>query len=112
MEIIDRCVSVNKHEAMARLKPMLNGYFSNWNESYIGVTTHPRDRARKHSVNGWLKMVLMYRADNPRIAAALERDLIDYARRCNFRIDVLNVGDGGENTQFQSGHVFLYLLLR
>jgi hypothetical protein len=25
---------------------------------------------------------------------------------------VLNESDGGENTQFQSGHVFLYLLLR
>jgi hypothetical protein len=112
MVIEDKIVRVDKRKAMARLQPMLNGYLSQWNEVYIGATADYERRAEQHGPDGWMKMVLLYEALNADIARELERDLIHYARHCNFRVDVTNDSDGGEGLRDHNRHHHVYLLVR
>lgn len=59
-------------------------------------------------------MVVVYEALSPKIAADLERDLLDYARRCDFRTPIANDPSdmGGEGLSPQLRKNYLYLLLR
>jgi hypothetical protein len=109
--IEDNIVRVGRDEAMSHLKPMLNGYRRVWNRIYIGVTANSEERWAKHSLNGWAKMVLLYEAYRPDIAVDLERDLIDYARRCNFIIPIENITPGGEGIDNAQGYHYLYVLV-
>lgn len=104
-------VRVGRYEAMAQLKPMLNGYRRSWSRVYIGVTANPERRWGKHARNGWRKMVLVYEAIRPDIAQHLERDLIDYAHRCGFQVEVENVNPGGEGISSQNRKNYLYVLV-
>ncbi|KFA90806.1 hypothetical protein [Archangium violaceum] len=105
-------VRVDWRKAMPFLKPIINGYRSHWNKVYIGITSAPEFRWNQHRVLGWPKeMVVIYEALTPMIAGELEQDLIDYARRCNFREDIQNIGPGGEGIENGSGHHYLYLLI-
>ena len=105
-------VRVNRSEAMEHLKPKLNGYRSSWSQVYIGVTANPEKRWAKHVRNGWQKMVLLYEAFRPDIARDLEQDLIDYARRCDFRIAIDNINPGGEGLTDKTRNNYLYVLVR
>jgi uncharacterized cupin superfamily protein len=96
---------------MEYLKPTLDGYRSHWNRVYIGVTTDPDRRWAKHERRGWNKMRVLYEAFSPQIAKGLERDLIDYARRCNFQVDIENVNPGGEGIQPHRETHCLYVLV-
>lgn len=109
--IEDRVVRVPWQEAMEHLKPMLNGYRRHNERIYIGVTSNPDFRWQQHALDGWDRMVLIYEAKTPKIAVDLERDLIDYARRCNFQNDILNDGAGGEGITGERRVNFLYVLL-
>lgn len=110
--IEDNIVRVSRYEAMEQLKLKLNGYRSKWNYVYIGVTANPEQRWAKHERNGWWKMVLLYEAFRPDIARDIEKDLIDYAHRCDFRITVENVNPGGEGLTEQQRSNYLYVLVR
>jgi hypothetical protein len=114
MEIIYKLVKVGKDEAMAHLKPKLNGYRKKWSQVRIGATAEPELRALQHHRDGWVRMVLLYEGLSPEIAADLERDLIDYARRCNFRTPIANAPNdlGGEGLSPQRRKNYVYLLLR
>jgi len=107
-----KLVDAPKWEAMDRLKPMLDGYRSHQHEVYIGVTSEPVLRWNQHVAENWTRMVVVYEALNSKIAIALERDLIDYARRCNFKKKIANLGDGGEGIRGSGGERYLYFLLR
>jgi len=109
--IEDNIVRVNRYEAMEQLKLKLNGYRYSWNQVYIGVTANPEKRWAKHMRNGWQKMVLLYEAFRPDIARDLERDLIDYAHRCAFRIAVENINPGGEGLTEELRNNYLYVLV-
>lgn len=104
-------VRVNAGQAMQQLKRKLDGYRSFGREIYIGVTTAPERRCEQHELNGWSRMVLLYEAFTAEIARTLECDLIDYARRCNFRLPPGNVCPGGEGIGSRPGSHYLYLLL-
>jgi GIY-YIG catalytic domain-containing protein len=104
-------VRVHWRGAMQHLKPALDGYRSHWNRIYIGVTTDPGNRWTKHAQRGWNKMRVLYEAFNPSIAKELERDLIDYARRCNFLVEIENINPGGEGIRNDSGLHYLYVLV-
>ncbi|KFE66485.1 hypothetical protein [Hyalangium minutum] len=104
-------VRVPWQEAMDSLKPALDGYRSHWDRVYIGVTTSPEARWAQHAGNGWNKMRVLYEAFNPSIAKELEQDLIDYARRCNFRVAIENINPGGEGIQSHSRTHCLYVLV-
>ena len=108
--IEDNIVRVGRDEAMSHLKPKLNGYRRCWGRIYIGVTANPEKRWAKHSRNAWEKMVLIYEAYNRDIAIDLERDLIDYAHRCNFLIPPDNTNPGGEGVRNEQRY-YLYLLV-
>lgn len=110
--IEDKIVRVIRSEAMDHLKLKLNGYRSQWSHVYIGVTANPKKRWAQHMRNGWYKMVLLYEAFRPDIARELERDLIDYANGCNFRIEVENITPGGEGLKNESRKNYLYVLVR
>ncbi len=109
--IEERIVRVGRDQAMSELKPMLNGYRRSWNRVYIGVTANPPQRWTKHMRNGWSKMVLLYEAFRPDIAIDLERDLIDYARRCRFQIPPENINPGGEGIGTNQQTHFVYVLV-
>lgn len=109
--IEDKIVRVDWREAMPRLKPRLDGFRSHWNRVYIGATTNPKKRWKRHQLDGWSRMALIYEALTPTIAQTLEQDLIDYARRCNFQEDIQNIGPGGEGLGNGSGLHYLYLLV-
>jgi hypothetical protein len=109
--IEDNIVRVGREEAMSHLQPMLNGYRRFWNRVYIGVTANPEKRWAKHSSNGWAKMVLLYEAYRPDIAIDLERDLIDYAHRCNFLMPPDNINPGGEGIGNEQRYHYLYVLV-
>jgi hypothetical protein len=47
MEIIYKLVKVGKDEAMAHLKPKLNGYRKKWSQVRIGATAEPELRAER-----------------------------------------------------------------
>lgn len=111
--MIDRSkiVRLDALEAMEPLKNLLNGYRRSYERIYIGVTADPERRWQKHDANGWKKMVILYEAFTPKIAQKMERDLIDYARRCNFRIAPENIGFGGEGILDTPRSNFLYLVV-
>ncbi|WP_147451348.1 hypothetical protein [Corallococcus llansteffanensis] len=109
--IEDRIVRVGRDSAMAIIKPMLNGYRGSWSRIYIGVSAKPSRRWVKHMRNGWSKMVLLYEAFRPDIAVDLERDLIDYARRCNFLMPPENISSGGEGIGNIQQSYFVYLIV-
>ena len=102
---------VPKHEAMDYLKPRLDGFRSHWLRVYIGVTSDPDRRWVKHANRGWSRMIVVYEAFTPEIAADLERDLIDYAHRCGFRVPVENVNPGGEGISAERRSNYLYILV-
>jgi hypothetical protein len=104
-------VRVHRQDAMEHLKLALDGYRSHWNRVYIGVTTHPEARWAQHAPYGWNKMRVLYEALSPAIAKDLEQDLIDYARRCNFLVDIENVNPGGEGIRTDSRIHCLYVLV-
>ena len=110
--IENKIVRVDCSEAMRYLKPKLNGYRRSWSQVYIGVTANPDKRWAKHVRNGWQKMVLLYEAFRPDIARDLEQDLIDYARRCDFRIAIDNISPGGEGLTDDNKNNYLYVLVR
>ena len=109
--IVDKIVRIDWRRTMPKLKPILDGYRSNWNRVYIGVTTDPDRRWNRHQPMGWDHMALIYEALAPNIAQELEQDMIDYARRCNFKEDIQNIGPGGEGIGSSSGFHYLYLLV-
>jgi hypothetical protein len=114
MQIENGILAVDKREFIDAFADELEQLMNDHEHIYIGVTTNPDRRAEQHDVSwslDWDRMLLVYEAYTPGIAADLERALIDLARDMDDE-KVLNESDGGENTQFQSGHVFLYLLLR
>jgi hypothetical protein len=114
MDYEENIAQCSKNDAMQHLKPKLNGYMRVWSEVYIGATGNLQRRRAQHEQRGigWRKMVVLYEAFTPQIAAALEADLIDYARRCNFRTSVGNVRDGGDGLNPNGGHTYVYLLVR
>ncbi len=114
MDYEENIVSCGKAEAMQHLKPKLNGYMRSSGEVYIGATANRQRRFEQHEQRGvgWRKMVVLYEAFTPQIAAALEADLIDYARRCNFRTSVRNVSDGGDGLNPNGGFTYVYILVR
>jgi hypothetical protein len=109
--IEDKIVRVNHGQAMSKLKRKLDGYRSHWSRFYIGVTSAPERRWEAHSLNGWVKMVLLYEAYSTDIAINLERDLIDYAHRCHFQIPPDNRAPGGEGIGNEQLSHYLYLLV-
>jgi hypothetical protein len=106
-----KLVRVDYRMAMEELKPMVNGYRRSWSRFKVGVTAHPELRWQDHQSDDWTKMVVVYEALSPDIAQYLERDLIDYCRRCNFAIDIENINPGGEGITPQRRKNYLYLLL-
>jgi hypothetical protein len=104
-------VRVRWQDAMEDLKLVLDGYRSHWNRVYIGVTTYPEARWLQHEPYGWNKMRVLYEAFNAEIAKNLEKDLIDYARRCGFLVGIENVNPGGEGIRPHSRTHFLYVLV-
>ena len=56
-------------------------------------------------------MVLLYEAFRADIACELERELIDYAHNCNFRIAPENVNPGGEGISNEPRSNYVYLLV-
>ena len=55
--IEDKIVRVAKTEALAHLRPKLNGYRRYAERIYIGVTANPERRWQQHRPNGWSKDV-------------------------------------------------------
>jgi|GEM_PF-2341760 len=104
-------VRVPQQNAMEHLKLALDGYRSHWNRVYIGVTSHPKARWSQHEHDGWYKMRVLYKAFSPTIARDLEQDLIDYAWRCNFQVDIQNINPGGEGIRESSPTHYLYVLV-
>lgn len=109
--IEDNVVRVGRSEAMELIKPKLNGYRRFAERIYIGVTADPERRWRQHAPNGWNKMVLLYEAFRADIARDLERDLINYAHRCNFKLAPENVNPGGEGIGRQERANYVYVLV-
>ncbi len=109
--IEDKIVRVAKTEALAHLKPKLNGYRRYAERIYIGVTANPERRWQQHRPNGWSKMVLLYEAFRADIACELERELIDYAHNCNFRVAPENVNPGGEGISNEPRSNYVYVLV-
>src|SRR5688572_15562267 len=96
IEIENSIVKVPKSEAMSKIKPKVDGYRSHHARIYVGVTNDPARRAKEHEKNGWIRMILLYEAWSAEIARELEMDIIDYCRRCNFKIPIENKSDGGD----------------
>jgi hypothetical protein len=105
-------VRVGRKQAMDHLKLKLNGYRHSWKRVYIGATTDPQSRWKKHASHGWDKMVVLYEAFSPQIVRDLERDLIDYAQHCNFQLEIENIAAGGEGIRDQPRTSYLYVLVR
>lgn len=99
-------------KALPRLKNMLNGYMSQWEEVYLGATSNPDLRRDQHLNGGWRKMVLLYEAFSPEIARGMERELIAHLHAANFRTRVGNANAGGEGLSDEQRSNFLYLLCR
>lgn len=98
-------------KALPRIKNKMNGYWSAANRLYIGATSNKEVRWAKHQRQGWRRMVILYDAYTPEIAAKMERALIDYARSCNFIVRSENIGPGGEGIVEEARSNFIYLLL-
>ncbi|NOK08822.1 hypothetical protein [Corallococcus exercitus] len=109
--IDDKIIQVHADYALDALKPKLNAYRHFRERVYIGVTASPEKRWKKHQGKGWKKMVLIYEAYSTDIAERLERGLINYARQCRYRVEIENVGDGGEGLSTTRQRHFLYLLV-
>lgn len=93
------------------LKKRLNGYMSHSSDIKVGVTTDPESRwNRKHARDGWARMVVVYGAWSKPIAVDLERDLIDYSKRCNFRVTSANINPGGEGIPDKRERYWVYIL--
>ncbi|MDP2313815.1 MAG: hypothetical protein Q8P41_12980 [Pseudomonadota bacterium] len=110
MNIENNIVDQNWGEALVALKGKLNGYMRCWGRIYVGTTTDYSARARKHAPNGWEKMVLLYNAYGPGLAAGMETKLIAHVHTTEFRVVKENVGRGGEGVLPDNSH-FIYVLV-
>lgn len=105
-------VDVGRDQALEALTPRLNGYRCSGHQLSIGATAHPERCWNRHAAKGWTRMVVLYETYSARSAVEVERELLDYARRCNFRLPPTQLRPGGEGPGEASGHRYVYVLLR
>ncbi len=98
-------------DALPRVKSRLNGFLAKYDKIYIGATTDPRNRRGSHEVNGWRKMVLLYKAGWPGSCGSMEKKAIDHARSCNFRVKPENILAGGNSIPDGRDEYFVYVLV-
>ena len=98
-------------EALPLVKRRLNGFLASYDKVYIGATTDPRARSEAHEVNGWTKMVLLYKSPWRGSCASMEKAAIAHARESNFLIDPDNVLAGGNSIPHDRDEYFVYVLV-
>ena len=111
MTIENRIIEVPFSEAKPLIQRSLLGYMRCWNSIYIGSTVDPIRRWPEHAGKGMAKMVLLYKAWSANLAISMERELIDWARATNFRIEHLNMSDGGEGIPHHQRKHYIYILV-
>lgn len=99
-------------DALPEVQRRLNGYLASYDQLYVGATTNPAARwAIGHAHAGWTKMVLLYESDWLGSTRGMERALIAYARRTNFRVKPENVRTGGEGLPVGADRYWVYVLV-
>ena len=111
MSIENRVIEISVNQAIPLIQRSLLGYMSRWSKIYIGSTVDPARRWPEHADKGMVKMVLLYQAWSASLAINMERELIDWARRTNFRIEHLNATDGGEGIPIHQRKHYIYILV-
>lgn len=100
-------------DALPTIKQKLNGYLRQNDRIKIGATTKPDTRwKRRHSKDGWDRMVLVYETRFPGATRSVEKALIAYARTCNFRVKPDNILPGGESIPDNADAYWIYILLQ
>lgn len=110
--IEDKSITGTYEACIAAVKQRLNGYLSRYAQVYIGATTDPRVRWERGHSKRFDKMVLLFRTSRPRTCINMEKELIAFARGCNFIVKPDNVMSGGQSIQEGREEYWVYVAVR